>query len=78
MTNRAAVRRRGPRYFYEARARYFAKFYGRTGLWIANLLWYAGRAVSLSREVLGRPPALHREHEALDIWINAFDPMRRR
>ena len=33
--------------YYAARARYFAKFYGRRGLWLANGLWYVGRAVSL-------------------------------
>lgn len=70
-----AVRRRGPRYYYAARARYFAKFYGRGGLWLANGLWYVGRAVSLARELLGRPPS-DRAREAIDIWINAADPLR--
>jgi GT2 family glycosyltransferase len=71
------LRKRAPRYYYEARARYFAKWYGRTGLWIANCLWYVGRAVSLAREALGRAPN-HRDHEAADIWINAGDPLRPR
>ncbi len=78
VTHEATLRRRGPRYFYEARARYYAKFYGRSGLWLANLLWYAGRAISLARELMGRPTALHREREAQDIWINALDPLRPR
>lgn len=72
-----AVRRRGPRYYYEARARYFAKFYGRSGLWLANALWCAGRLVSLVREIFGRPPS-DRTREALDIWTNAMTPLRPR
>lgn len=70
-------RRRAPRYYYEARARYFAKHYGYAGLWLANALWYSGRAISISREALGRPPVL-REREAIDIWIAAADPLGRR
>lgn len=77
VTEREKLRRRAPRYYYEARARYFAKFHGRVGLWLANALWWAGRVVSLSREALGRAP-VHREHEALDIWIGAADPLGRR
>ncbi len=74
VTSRAGVRRRAPRYFYEARARYFAKFYGRPGLWLANCFWYVGRCVSLLRELFGRP-ASNRKREALDIWINAVNPL---
>jgi GT2 family glycosyltransferase len=73
----AGLRRRAPRYYYEARARYFAKFYGPLGLWLANALWHLGRAVSLPRELLGRAPA-NRDHESRDIWTNALDPLRRR
>jgi len=67
-------RRRAPRYFYAARARYFAKFYGRGGLWLANTCWYLGRLLAIPRELLGRRP-LHREREALDIWTNALRPI---
>ncbi len=74
VTAAEAQRRRGPRYYYEARARYFGKYYGRRGLWLANGLWYLGRAVALPRELLGRARA-QREHEARDIWINAIDPL---
>jgi GT2 family glycosyltransferase len=76
VTPEAAARRRAPRYYYEARARYFAKFYGRRGLWLANGFWYLGRCVSLAREVLGNARPRHREREALDIWTNALDPFR--
>ncbi len=74
VTDAQRLRRRAPRYYYEARARYFAKFHGRAGLWLANVLWYAGRAVSLGREALGRAP-VSREREAFDIWIRAWDPL---
>jgi len=75
VTEPSGLQRRAPRYYYEARARYFAKFYGRQGLWLANALWCLGRTLSLGRELLGRQAA-HRDHEAMDIWINALDPLR--
>lgn len=75
VTQREILRKRAPRYYYEARARYFAKFYGRIGLWSANALWHLGRMVSLSRELLGRP-ASHRDGEARDLWTNAWRPLR--
>ncbi len=77
VTSVSSHRRRGPRYFYEARARYFAKYYGRGGLWLANILWSVGRLVSLLRQLLGRPAA-HRSWEAVDIWINSVRPLRSR
>jgi len=77
VTEPTRMQRRAPRYYYEARARYFAKFYGRPGLWLANGLWHLGRAVSVTRELFGRQVS-HREHEGVDIWINALDPLRPR
>ena len=75
VTHADGRRRRAPRYYYAARARYFAKFYGRSGLWLANVCWYLGRLISLPRELFGRA-ALHREREASDIWINAARPLQ--
>ncbi len=70
--------RRAPRYYYEARSRYFAKYYGRRGLWLANALWYAGRCISWPRGI-ARPERLRpREREAFDVWTNAIDPLRER
>jgi GT2 family glycosyltransferase/serine acetyltransferase len=69
------LHKRAPRYYYEARSRYFAKFHGRSGLWFANGCWYVGRVISFFREALGRPPG-HREGEARDIWIDAVNPLR--
>jgi hypothetical protein len=60
--------RRRPDYYYRARARYLAKYYGRTGPCRANLCWTLGRSVSLCREVLGNKPPHTASHEATDIW----------
>ncbi|HJL16613.1 MAG TPA: glycosyltransferase family 2 protein [Sandaracinaceae bacterium LLY-WYZ-13_1] len=70
------LHRRAPRYFYEARARYFAKFYGRRGLWLANTLWSAGHGLARLRELLAHRPPAHRAHEARDLWTNALSPLR--
>ena len=77
VTSDDALRRRAPRFYYESRARYFAKFYGRPGLWLANCLWHLGRLISFPRELLGRPAGL-RDHEGRDIWTNAVRPLRPR
>lgn len=77
ITDDAKLRRRAPRYYYEARSRYFTKFYGRRGLLLANALWYLGRCVSLPRELLGNARPQHREHEARDLWIPASNTRQR-
>lgn len=71
-----ALQNRAPRYFYEARSRYFAKHYGRIGLVSANLAWLLGRCISLTREILGNKQPHHRKNEARDIWINVLNPFR--
>ena len=73
----AASQQRLPRYYYAARARYHAKFYGRTGLSLSNGLWIAGRLVSRARELLEKRPTHVAERQALDNWTNWLDPMRR-
>jgi GT2 family glycosyltransferase/serine acetyltransferase len=74
ITSSDPSRRRPPRYLYEARARYFSKYHGGAGLLAANALWFAGRAISRTRELVeGRPP-LARDHEARDIWTNILHP----
>jgi GT2 family glycosyltransferase len=70
--------RRAPRYYYEARARYFAKYYGRRGLWLANAFWYAGRCISWPRDLVNNGRLRPRDREALDVWTNAIDPLRQR
>ena len=69
-------RKRRPAYWYASRARYYAKFYGRWGLWGANLLWTAGRSISLARELFGRKRPHTCAREWLDIWTNCWDPLR--
>jgi N-acetylglucosaminyl-diphospho-decaprenol L-rhamnosyltransferase len=63
---------RRPNYYYRARARYLAKYYGATGPCRANLGWLLGRAVSLTREVLGNKPPHTARHEAIDIWTGTL------
>jgi GT2 family glycosyltransferase len=60
--------RRRPGYYYQSRARYLAKYYGRTGPWWANLCWHIGRSVSFARELAGSKAAHTSFHEGADIW----------
>ncbi|WP_428387963.1 glycosyltransferase family 2 protein [Mucisphaera sp.] len=68
--------RRRPAYFYAARSRYYAKYYGVAGLWLANVLWHVGRCVSWTRERLGRRERVACASEWRDIWTSALRPMR--
>lgn len=70
-----AERKRRPAYFYHSRNRYFAKFYGRAGLWTANILWEAGRGISLARELLRHKEPHTCQHESIDIWSNCWTPL---
>lgn len=77
---KAAIRqrRRIPRYYYEARSRYFAKFYGGApGLWMTNIMWMLGRNVSFARELTGLKKPHTCANESIDIWTNALRPMTR-
>jgi len=71
-----AERKRPPRFYYESRARYFAKFYGRTGLWFTNLLWAAGRTIELARVVITGRVQQTCQKESIDNWIDAWNPLR--
>lgn len=71
-----AARKRPPAYRYESRSRYFAKFYGYSGLWIANLFWLIGRSVSLVREWVGNKKPHTCKLQARDIWTNWRNPMK--
>lgn len=70
-----AQRRRPPRYYYAARARYLAKFYGTAGLCLANLLWTAGWSIHLFRQLVGNTARRTCDKQWLDIWTNAVRPM---
>jgi N-acetylglucosaminyl-diphospho-decaprenol L-rhamnosyltransferase len=70
-----AERKRRPAYWYESRARYYAKHYGWWGLLGANVAWWLGRGVSLVREALGNKAPHVCEREWLDIWSNWRKPL---
>lgn len=59
---------RRPDYWYNSRSWYFNKFYGKSGLIAANLLWYCGRSISWLRELVGNKKPHVCEAEWLDIW----------
>lgn len=70
-----AARRRPRPYLYASRSRYFAKFYGITGLWLTNVLWLVGRSVSWVRELVGNKTPHTCEGQAQDIWMNCLTPL---
>ncbi|MEJ6396229.1 glycosyltransferase family 2 protein [Gymnodinialimonas sp. 2305UL16-5] len=71
----AKARGRLPAYYYSSRTRFFYQAYGRVGLWLANMLWSAGRGLALLRRVFGRPSDNARAFEGRDIWTNILKPL---
>ena len=71
-----ASRKRPKSYLYASRTRYFTKFYGLLGIWLANLFWLVGRSISLFRELINNKQPHLCDHEALDIWQNWRSPMK--
>jgi GT2 family glycosyltransferase len=69
---RSRKRERRPRYIYASRTRYFRKGYGAVGLLAANALWYLGRGLAWSRELIGRKVVHAHHREWLDNWTDAF------
>lgn len=70
------LKKRVPRYFYESRARYYYQTYGWLGLTAANLLWWIGRTISKTKQLMGRSDKAAVEGRWLDIWINWLDPLK--
>lgn len=66
---RRAAKARPPAYYYESRARYYKKFHGRFGLFLANACWTAGRALHGVRELATRKARVACEREWRDIWL---------
>lgn len=65
--------KRLPTFYFKSRSRYFIKYYGRLGLFTANVLWLLGRAISIIRELVqAKIPAFHRSMPK-DIWLGFFD-----
>ena len=74
MTGDGGWRRRAPRYYYESRSRYFAKFYGRPASgWPTSSGTLDASSPCLPRDswVERVPPGTTR---AADIWTNAASP----
>jgi len=69
-----ARRLRRPFYWYVSRSWYLNKFYGKAGLFTANLLWYCGRMISLLRELVGNKKPHVCEREWIDIWKGFTSP----
>ena len=57
-----------PSYFYEARARYFARGYGPLGPFLANLAWTLGLCVVWPRQIIGLKEQTMMEDEFLYNW----------
>ncbi|MGE3316319.1 MAG: glycosyltransferase family 2 protein [Planctomycetaceae bacterium] len=69
-------RRRRPQFYYAARSRYLAKYYGAAGPCTANLLWLTGRSISLLREIFGRKKPHTAAQESRDIWTACWSAAR--
>jgi len=67
--------KRLPAYVYASRSRYFAKFYGILGLWLANLCWLMGRSISLVRELVKNKTRHTCDYQSRDIWSNWLNPI---
>jgi N-acetylglucosaminyl-diphospho-decaprenol L-rhamnosyltransferase len=70
------LKKRIPKFIYESRTRYFYQAYGWFGLTSANLLWWLGRLVSKSRQLLGRTDKEANQGQWLDIWTNWLAPLK--
>jgi N-acetylglucosaminyl-diphospho-decaprenol L-rhamnosyltransferase len=71
------TRARVPRYYYESRSRYFAKFYGGLpGVALTNIMWLLGRSIAFLRELFGSKEAHACRCEFRDNWTRWLDPMR--
>lgn len=59
---------RFPAYVYRSRSRYFIKFYGRFGLFLANLFWIKGWIIGRFRNIFRRVKKPGRPNSFIDIW----------
>ena len=76
MNDRMKQRKRLPRYYYESRTRYTHKYYGRAGLFAANILWSIGRMIAGLREIIGNKKPHVCDKQIYDIWTNFFEPLK--
>lgn len=73
--NKTEKKERLPRYIYESRARFYYRYYGRFGLFRANIYWHLGAIIGIFRKLIDRSyqPNIC-EKQWRDIWINFMDP----
>lgn len=73
--SQTAKKKRLPRYFYESRARYYYKYFGRFGLLAANLFWHLGWLIARVRKLFNSSyqPNIC-ESQWRDIWTNFLNP----
>lgn len=65
-------KKKRPRYYYQARARYFWKFYGGAGYLLANSMLLAGLPIAYLRQLI-KPRQLDVcKGEVFDIWTGGF------
>ena len=65
------VAKRRPRYWYQARARFFTKSYGPVYAALADLAFMAGFAVWRVRRLVQRKPDIDPRHMMLDTFLNS-------
>ena len=75
--SQTAKKKRLPRYFYESRARYYHKHFGRFGLFRANMFWHLGWLIAMVRKVVSRSyqPNIC-ESQWRDIWFSFTNPSK--
>ena len=69
-------RRRLPRYFYASRTRYFAKFTGTSGLFLANAMWAVGWLIARLREAVGNKKPHNCQYSVRDTWTLFSSPLQ--
>ena len=73
--SQTAEKKRLPRYFYESRTRYYFKYFGRSGLFAANMFWHLGWLIAMVRKFASRRYQSNIcEKQWRDIWTNFCNP----
>lgn len=69
------TRKRLPAYLYHSRARFLYQAHGWVGLFFANCMWIAGRALAQLRRLFGKSVQPSIKMEWRDIWTNILAPL---
>ncbi len=69
IAKKARERKNLPAYYYASRSRYFTKWYGKSGLLLANLCWLLGRGIDFLRCTFGKKTPWHAKGSWKQIWI---------